>query len=65
MTRLFIVVFCTALLPACAAVDADQAQASKERLACADVGLTPGSPSFGQCVADLRETLWADENPVR
>jgi hypothetical protein len=32
------------------------------RLACADVGIDPGSPAFGQCVFDLYHSLWSKQN---
>jgi hypothetical protein len=30
----------------------------QDSLACADVGIDPGSPVFSQCVADLHHSLW-------
>ena len=44
---------------------AESAQKSawlQDSLACADVGIDPGSPVFGQCVADLDHSLWAAHN---
>jgi hypothetical protein len=35
---------------------------TKERLACANLGIDPGSPVFRDCVADLHHSLWAVEN---
>jgi hypothetical protein len=34
----------------------------QDSLACADVGIDPGSPVFSQCVADLHHSLWAAQN---
>ena len=34
----------------------------KDRLACAAVGIDPGSAVFSQCVADLHHSLWAEHN---
>ena len=34
----------------------------KDRLACAAVGIDPGSAVFSQCVADLHHSLWAEQN---
>ena len=34
----------------------------REVLACADVGIDPGSAVFGECVADLHHSLWAEQN---
>ena len=31
------------------------------RLACADVGIDPGSPAFAQCVFDLYHSLWNEQ----
>jgi hypothetical protein len=31
-------------------------------LACADVGIDPGSSVFGQCVFDLYYSLWKEQN---
>jgi hypothetical protein len=41
---------------------ANQAAWAQTRLACADVGITPGSGAFGQCVLDLYYSLWDEEN---
>ena len=35
---------------------------AQDSLACADLGIDPGSPIFGQCVADLHHSLWAAKN---
>jgi hypothetical protein len=31
-------------------------------LACAEIGIDPASAAFGQCVADLQHSLWAEQN---
>ena len=41
---------------------ANQSAWAQESLACADVGIDPGSTVFSQCVADLHHALWAVEN---
>jgi hypothetical protein len=41
---------------------ANQSAWAQESLACADVGIDPGSTVFNQCVADLHNSLWAVEN---
>ena len=41
---------------------ADQSAWAQDSLACADVGIDPGSTVFNQCVADLHNSLWAVEN---
>jgi hypothetical protein len=35
---------------------------AQARLACADVGIDPGSSGFGQCVFDLAQSLWDEDN---
>ena len=41
---------------------ADKGAWTQESLACADLGIDPGSPVFSRCVADLHHSLWAAEN---
>ena len=41
---------------------ANQTAWAQARLACADVGIDPGSASFGQCVSDLYYSLWDEQN---
>jgi hypothetical protein len=41
---------------------ANQSAWTQDSLACADVGIDPGSAAFGQCVADLHHSLWAVKN---
>jgi hypothetical protein len=41
---------------------ANQSAWAQESLACAHVGIDPGSTVFSQCVADLHNALWAVEN---
>ena len=36
----------------------------QDSLACAEIGIDPGSPFFSQCVADLYHSLWAAKNQV-
>ena len=40
----------------------NQSAWDREALACADVGIDPGSAVFSQCVADLHSSLWAEQN---
>ena len=40
---------------------ANQSAWAQESLACADLGIDPGSTVFSQCVADLHNALWAVE----
>ena len=41
---------------------ANQTAWAQARLACADVGIAPGSGAFGQCVFDLYYSLWDEQN---
>ena len=41
---------------------ANQSAWTQDSLACADVGIDPGSAVFGQCVAELYNSLWAVQN---
>jgi len=34
---------------------------AQAQLACADVGIAPGSGAFGQCVVDLYYSMWNEE----
>ena len=43
-------------------VNATESGWTKEKLACAAVGIDPGSPAFDKCVADLHHSLWAEKN---
>jgi len=45
-----------------AAQSANKSAWAQDTLACADIGIDPGSPIFSQCVADLHHSLWAAKN---
>jgi hypothetical protein len=45
-----------------AAQSAHKSAWAQDSLACADLGINPGSPIFSQCVADLHHSLWAAKN---
>ena len=66
MSRITLLCSLAALLmvSACAnaSKNADQTSWAQSRLACADVGIDPGSPGFGQCVFDLYYSLWNKQN---
>ena len=40
----------------------DQDASAQYNLACAEVGIDPGSAAYSQCVADLQHSLWALQN---
>jgi len=68
MSRIMLICALAALLAAgstqsaSAVESANQTAWAQARLACADVGIAPGSGAFGQCVADLYYSLWDEEN---
>ena len=68
MSRIILISFFAALFTtggtqsANAIQSANQSAWAQDSLACADVGIDPGSTVFSQCVADLHHALWAVEN---
>jgi hypothetical protein len=68
MSRFILICSFAATLAASATQSADAVESTRksaweqDSLACADVGIDPGSPIFDQCVADLRHSLWAAKN---
>ena len=68
MSRIMLICALAALLAAgstqsaSAVESANQTAWSQARLACADVGIDPGSPAFGQCVFDLAQSVWDEQN---
>jgi hypothetical protein len=68
MSRLILICSFAATLATAATQNADATENAKtsawvhDSLACADVGIDPGSPVFSQCVADLHHSLWAAHN---
>jgi hypothetical protein len=57
MSRIIPICFFAALLAACGTQSPIQTTLAQERLACADVGIDPGSRTFDQCVDDLDQSL--------
>ena len=43
-------------------VNAAESDWANDSLACAAVGIDPGSAAFNKCVADLHHSLWAEDN---
>jgi hypothetical protein len=68
MSRFILICAFAATLAVSAAQSVDAAESAKksawvqDSLACADVGIDPGSAVFSQCVADLYHSLWAAYN---
>ena len=62
MSRIIIICSFAALLAPSTTLSAQQSDWDRGVLACADVGIDPGSAVFGECVADLHHSLWAEQN---
>jgi hypothetical protein len=62
MSRIVLICTLAALLGSSGTASANQADWSQARLACADVGIAPGSGAFDQCVFDLYYSLWNEQN---
>jgi hypothetical protein len=68
MSRIIVISSFAAVLSASGTLSANAAQSANQsewaqyRLACADVGIDPGSAAFNQCVADLHHSLWSLDN---
>jgi hypothetical protein len=52
----------TALLGSRGTLGANKIDWERARLACADVGIEPGTSAFDQCVANLYDTPWQEQN---
>jgi hypothetical protein len=64
MSRIAITCCFAALLGSCGAPSANKVDWEHARLACADVGIDPGTSAFDQCVANLHQHLWQVQNLV-
>ena len=62
MSRIILICSFAALLASCGTVTTHQNDWAQARLACADVGIAPGSGAFGQCVFDLYYSLSDEQN---
>ena len=68
MSRIILISSFACLLAACSTPSASDNQSTDQDtrvqagLACADVGIAPGSGAFGQCVFDLYYSLWDEQN---
>lgn len=68
MSRIILISSVAALLAGCGTQRADAIQSANQdtwahaSLACAEVGIAPGSDAFSQCVADLHHSVWAAQN---
>ena len=68
MSRMVLICSLAAILAASGTQSANAIESAnptawaQARLACADVGIDPGSTVFNQCVSDLHHSLWAVKN---
>lgn len=68
MSRIMLICSFAALLAASGVRSADATESANQtawaqsHLACADIGIDPGSPAFDQCAFDLYYTLWNEQN---
>jgi hypothetical protein len=62
MVRITLICAFAVLLGSYGTLSARQSDWAQARLACADVGLDPGSSAFDQCVFDLYYSLWNEQN---
>ena len=68
MSRIMLICSFAAVLAAGGTQSADAIESANQtawaqaRLACADVGIDPGSAAFDQCVVDLYYSLWDEQN---
>jgi hypothetical protein len=62
MSRIVLLCAFAAVLASCATQSPSRTAWSQARLACADVGIAPGSGASTQCAADLDHSLWNNHN---
>jgi hypothetical protein len=68
MSRIILISSFAVLLAGCGAQSADAIQSANQdtwahaSLACAGVGIAPGSDVFSQCVTDLHHSVWEIQN---
>jgi hypothetical protein len=64
MSRMVLICAFTALLAVSSTGSATAVQNNwyKDSLACAAVGIDPGSLTFAKCVTDLHHSLWAERD---
>jgi hypothetical protein len=62
MSRIALICCFAALLGSCNPMRANNIDWDHARLACADVGIAPGSSVFDQCVSNLYYSLSQEQN---
>jgi hypothetical protein len=64
MSRIAVTCCFAALLGSCVTPSVNKIDLEHARLACADVGIAPGSGEFDQCATNLYQHLWQVQNLV-
>jgi len=62
MSRIVLICCFAAVVGSCITSSAGNVDWEHARLACADVGIAPGSSIFDRCVSNLYYTLWQEQN---
>jgi hypothetical protein len=62
MARIFLTFGFTLLFGSCSILTRNDIDWEHARLACEDVGISPGSSIFDQCVSNLYNSLWQEQN---
>jgi hypothetical protein len=62
MSRITLTCCFAALLGSCGPLGVNNINLEQVRLACADVGIDPGSSAFDQCATNLYDTLLQEQN---
>ncbi len=65
MSRIVLICCFAALLGSCGTLRVNNIDWEHARLACADVGIDPGSSAFDQCASNLYYSLWQEQNLVQ
>jgi hypothetical protein len=62
MSRIALTCCFAALLGSCVTQSANRIDWGQARLACADVGIEPGTSAFDRCTSNLYNSLWQEQN---
>jgi hypothetical protein len=62
VSRIILTCCFAALLGSCGAQRVNNIDLEHARLACADLGIAPGSSTFDQCASNLYYSLWQKQN---
>ena len=62
MSRITVTCCFAALLSSCGTPSVANIDLEHARLACADLGIDPGTSAFDQCASNLYHSLWAEQN---